>query len=99
MLLADRPERPEVMVATSVLAAEIALRAGEMDWLFIRITVFPDYQKLVPELEQPPRKMVFLSGRDEISRKFTELIDAHLKYPYTVGELGKVWERLSKPSS
>jgi hypothetical protein len=97
-LLAGRPERPEVMMATSVAAAEAVLLAGEMDWLFIRITLFPDYQKLVSSLDRPPRKLVFLWGREENSSwKFAELIDAQLKPPFSAGELRKIWERLSKP--
>jgi hypothetical protein len=94
-LLAQRPERPEVMIATSVLAAETSLRTGEMEWLFIRLTVWGDYQKLLPSLDRPPRKIVFLSGRDEKSPwKFTELIEGHMSYPYSAERLGEVWERL-----
>jgi hypothetical protein len=98
-LLADRPERPEVMASTSVLAAENALRTGEMDWLFIRLEVWADYEKLAASLDRPPRKIVFVSGRDKkIPWKFTELLDAHLKYPYSAEGVEEVWERLSEGS-
>jgi DNA-binding LytR/AlgR family response regulator len=97
-LLADRNDRPEVMTATSVLGAEEALRTEEIEGLFIRISVWDDYQKLASSLERGPAKVVFLSGRDEgrsqLSAKF---VDAHLIPPYSAVELAGIWRRLSKP--
>jgi hypothetical protein len=97
-LLADRNDRPEVMTATSVLGAEEALRTEEIEGLFIRISVWDDYQKLASSLERGPAKVVFLSGRDEgRSQLSAKIVDAHLIPPYSAVELAGIWRRLSKP--
>lgn len=99
-LLMERRDEPEVMSATSVLVSERALQTEQIDWLFIRIAVWDDYQKLALTLHDPPRRIVFLSPvRESCTENLSELLDAHLKPPYSATKLARIWSRLSHPSS
>lgn len=98
-LLLDRPECPEVMTATSVAVAEGALHRERIDWLFIRICVWDDYQKLVPTLAECPSRVVFLSpARENCTGNLPELVDAYLKPPYSAAKITRIWNRLADPA-
>src|SRR6185437_7582162 len=64
-LLENRAHPPKVMMASDVRRAEPMLRTVVFDWMFIRIIVWDDYQRLRPLLPMSPRRVVFLSGRME----------------------------------
>lgn len=49
-LLKNRPDAPKLWVAHSVANAEMILRTQPVDWLFIRIILWDDYQRLRPTL-------------------------------------------------
>ena len=77
---------------------ENALLIEGMDWLFIRIALWDQYQLLAPLLVRPPKKVVFLSpATGHNTGNLPERVDAHLKAPYSSARLSKVWERLSHP--
>jgi hypothetical protein len=95
-LILERRERPEVMTATGVAVAERALHAEQIDWLFIRISVWDDYQRLAPTLHHVPARVVFLSpGQDNCTGNLPELLDAHLKPPYSAAKIARIWGRLT----
>jgi hypothetical protein len=98
-LLLDRRESPEVMTATSVGVAEHALQTEYIAWLFIRISVWDDYQRLAAELPQPPGRVVFLSpAHENYTGDLPELLDAHLKPPYSAAKIARIWDRLTHPA-
>jgi len=93
--LSDQRERPEVMLSSSVGAAEKCLRTEKFDWLFVRIRCWDDVQRLALSL---PRRVVFLSGRREKgTRHLDRTLDAQLRAPYIPEHLAGVWDRLSSP--
>jgi hypothetical protein len=97
--LADQPERPEVMLSTSVEAAEKCLRTQKIDWLFVRTRCWDHIQQMALSLPRRPRRVVFLSGRREKgTRSLHRTLDAHLRAPYLPEHLAKVWDRLSNPT-
>jgi hypothetical protein len=97
--LLSRPGPPRVFTAIHVSVAEDTLRREPIDWLFIRITAWADYQRLQPSLPGRPRRIVFLSGRNEYcTQHLPYVLDAHLQPPYWSGQLlARVWNRLSDP--
>ena len=93
-LLQNRPDPPKLWVAGSVAGAEMILRTQPVDWMFIRIIVWDDYQRLRPTLVSPPGKVVFLSGRNEKCTAHLPLaLDGHLQPPYRQGHLVRIWNR------
>jgi DNA-binding LytR/AlgR family response regulator len=87
------------MTATSVLAAEHVLHCQQLDGLFIRISVWDNYQRLVPTLARRPSRVVFLSQRREnCTEHLAGMLDAHLKPPYSAARLARIWDRLSSPT-
>jgi hypothetical protein len=93
-LLRNRPDPPGVWVAGSVASAEMILRSQPIEWLFIRIIVWDDYQRLRPTLVGGPRGVVFLSGRNEkCTSHLTLALDGHLQPPYRSGHLVRIWNR------
>ena len=93
-LLQHRSEPPKLWVAHSVASAEMILRTQPVDWLFIRIIVWDDYQRLRPTLVAPPLGVVFLSGRNEKCTAHLPLaLDGHLQPPYRQGHLVRIWNR------
>ena len=98
-LLMDHREEPEVMTATSIMIAERALQSERIDWLFIRISVWDDYQKLAPALAKSPDRVVFLSpARENCTENLAGLFDAHLKPPYSASKITRIWTRLTHPA-
>jgi hypothetical protein len=98
VLLNARSGPPRLFVAAGVSAAEFILRTEVIDWLFIRIIVWDDYQQLVSSLPSRPRRVVFLSGRNEkCTAHLASAVDGHLQPPYRNGHLIRVWNRLSDP--
>lgn len=94
--LADRPERPEVMLSTSVEVAEKCLRTERIDWLFVPTRCWDDIQHLALSLPKRPRRLVFLSGRREKATRYLHrTLDAQLRAPYLPEYLARVWDRLS----
>ena len=72
------------------------LREEAVEWLFIRITAWDDYQLLAHSLSHLPRRVVFLSGRLEKCTQHLELaVDGHLQPPYRAGHLAKIWNRMT----
>ena len=97
-LLNTRPGPPRLFVAAGVSSAEFFLRTEVIDWLFIRIIVWDDYQQLVSSLPSRPRRVVFLSGRKEKCTAHLPLaVDGHLQPPYRNGHLIRIWNRLTDP--
>jgi DNA-binding LytR/AlgR family response regulator len=97
-LLHRREGPPRCLISSRVRDAESILRSEAVDWLFIRISVWDDYQFLTPNLPQLPRRVVFLSGRNEKCTAHLALaVDGHLQPPYRPGQLAKAWNKLSDP--
>ena len=93
-LLRNRPDAPKVWVAGSVASAEMILRSQPIEWLFIRIIAWDDYQRLRPTLVAAPRGVIFLSGRNEKCTAHLSLaLDGHLQPPYRCGHLVRIWNR------
>ncbi|HUB59644.1 MAG TPA: hypothetical protein VL978_03015 [Puia sp.] len=93
-LLMNRPEPPKLWVAGSVAGAEQILRTQPVEWLFIRIVVWDDYQRLRPTLIRSPKGVVFLSGRNEkCTAHLASAVDGHLQPPYRPGHLVRIWNR------
>jgi DNA-binding LytR/AlgR family response regulator len=98
-LLKNRPDPPKVWVAHSVASAEKILRTEPVEWVFIRIIVWDDYQRLRPTLITSPRGVIFLSGRNEKCTAHLSLaLDGHLQPPYRSGHLVRIWNRWMDPS-
>lgn len=97
--LTARPERPEVTTATSIRAGQHCLETEAVDWLFIRISAWDDYQRIAPTLRHQPKRLVFLSGFGENgAQKLDSLLDAHLTSPFQPAQLLRTWIRLSAPT-
>jgi DNA-binding LytR/AlgR family response regulator len=93
-LLRNRPNPPRVMMAGDVQSAEPILRCETVDWLFIRIVMWDDFQRLRPLLLPSPRRVVFLSGRNEKCTAHLPLaLDGHMQPPYRSGHLARIWNR------
>jgi DNA-binding LytR/AlgR family response regulator len=93
-LLMNRPEPPKLWVTTSVASAEPILRTQPVDWLFIRIIVWDDYQRLRPTMIRAAKGVVFLSGRNEkCTAHLASAVDGHLQPPYRSGHLVRIWNR------
>jgi DNA-binding LytR/AlgR family response regulator len=92
---------PNVIVSLDVKPAADLLATEPVDWLFIRINQWDDYQRLV-FTHQPCThvytRVIFLSGRAEKRTDHLHLdLDAHLQPPHRAGRLAKVWNKLSDP--
>jgi DNA-binding LytR/AlgR family response regulator len=97
-LLMNRPEPPKICVAASVASAEPILRTQRVEWVFIRIISWDDYQQLRPTLIHAPKGVIFLSGRNEKCTAHLNLaLDGHLQPPYRPGHLLRVWNRWKDP--
>ena len=97
-LLHNRQEDLRVLVYGSVREAASMLREEAVEWLFIRITAWDDYQLLAHSLSHLPRRIVFLSGRNEKCTQHLALaVDGHLQPPYRAGHLAKIWNRMTDP--
>lgn len=93
-LLRNRPNPPRVMMAEDVQSAEPILRCETVDWLFIRIVMWDEFQRLRPLLLPSPRRVVFLSGRNEKCTAHLPLaLDGHMQPPYRSGHLARIWNR------
>lgn len=93
-LLQNRSQPPRVLVAPDVRSAEPMLRTETLDWMFIRIIHWDDYQRLRPLLPFAPRRVVFLSGRNEKCTAHLPLaLDSHLQPPYRPGHLVRTWNK------
>jgi DNA-binding LytR/AlgR family response regulator len=93
-LLQNRPQPPRVLVAPDVQSAEPMLRTETLDWIFIRIILWDDFQRLRALLPSTPRRVVFLSGRNEKCTAHLPLaLDSHLQPPYRCGHLVRVWNK------
>jgi DNA-binding LytR/AlgR family response regulator len=85
-------------VSVSVPAAIETFPVGGVDCLFIRITLWDDYQKIVGFLQNPPRLVVFLSGRTEKCTEFLPReVDFHLQPPYSRATLAACLDRMLSP--
>jgi DNA-binding LytR/AlgR family response regulator len=97
-LLRNRPDPPRLWVTESVASAEKILRTEPVEWVFIRIIIWDDYQRLRPTLLTLPRRVVFLSGRNEKCTAHLSLaLDGHLRPPYRPGHLVRIWNRWMDP--
>jgi DNA-binding LytR/AlgR family response regulator len=97
-LLHSRQEGPRVLIYGAVRDAACMLRGGAVEWLFIRITAWDDYQLLAYTLPNLPRHVVFLSGRNEkCTGHLATTVDGHLQPPYRAGHLAKIWNRMTEP--
>jgi hypothetical protein len=93
-LLMNRPDPPKLWVAGSVASAEPILRTQAVEWVFVRIICWDDYQRLRPTLITSPGGVVFLSGRNEKCTAHLPLaLDGHLQPPYRSGHLVRIWKR------
>ena len=93
-LLRNRPNPPRVFVAVDIRTAEPILRREPVEWLFIRIILWDDFQRLRSLLMVSPRRVVFVSGRNEKCTAHLPLaLDGHLQPPYRVGHLVRIWNR------
>ena len=97
-LLMNRPAPPKLWVAGSFAGAEPILRSQPIEWVFIRIIVWDDFQRLRPTLVGVPGNVVFLSGRNEkCTAHLPVALDAHLQPPYRSGHLVRIWKRWMDP--
>ncbi|HLI94133.1 MAG TPA: hypothetical protein VKU83_11000 [Puia sp.] len=97
-LLKNRPQPPAVFVAPGVGTAEPVLRTESIDWMFIRIIAWDDFQRLRPLLLSAPRRVVFLSGRNEKCTAHLPLVlDSHLQPPYRSSHLVRAWNKWMDP--
>jgi DNA-binding LytR/AlgR family response regulator len=97
-LLRNRPGSPKLWVTGSVAGAEMILRTQPVEWVFIRIILWDDYQRLLPTLVAAPRGVIFLSGRNEKCTAHLPLaLDGHLQPPYRPGQLLRIWNRWMDP--
>ena len=97
-LLQSRQEGLRVLIYGAVRDAACILRAGTVEWLFIRITAWDDYQLLAHTLPSLPWRVVFLSGRNEkCTGHLASTVDGHLQPPYRAGHLAKIWNRMTDP--
>jgi DNA-binding LytR/AlgR family response regulator len=97
-LLQSRQEGLRVLIYGSVRDAACILRGGTVEWLFIRITVWDDYQLTAHTLPILPRRVVFLSGRNEkCTGHLATTVDGHLQPPYRAGHVAKIWSRMTDP--
>jgi hypothetical protein len=97
-LLQNRPEPPRLWVASDVRTAEGILRSQRVEWLFIRIIAWDDYQRLRPTLVGMGARVIFLSGRNEKCTAHLPLaVDGHLQPPYRNGHLVRIWNRWMDP--
>jgi DNA-binding LytR/AlgR family response regulator len=97
-VLRNRPDPPRLWVAHSVAGAEMILRTEPVEWVFIRIILWDDYQRLRQTLFVSPRGVVFLSGRNEKCTAHLSLaLDGHLQPPYRGGHLVRIWNRWLDP--
>jgi DNA-binding LytR/AlgR family response regulator len=97
-LLRNRPGPPKLWVAGSVAGAEMILRTQPVEWVFIRIILWDDYQRLRPTLVAAPLGVIFLSGRNEkCTAHLSSALDAHLQPPYRPGHLVRIWNRWMDP--
>jgi hypothetical protein len=95
-LLRNRPESLRVLIYGTVREAANVLREGGIEWLFIRIAVWDDYQLLAHTLPNLPGRVVFLSGRNEkCTGHLASAVDGHLQPPYHAGHLAKIWNRMT----
>jgi DNA-binding LytR/AlgR family response regulator len=93
-LLKNRPDPPKLWVAKSVASAEMILRTQPVEWVFIRIILWDDYQRLRSTLVKEPWGVIFLSGRKEKCTAHLPLaLDGHLQPPYRPGHLVRIWNR------
>jgi DNA-binding LytR/AlgR family response regulator len=97
-LLQSRQDGLRVLTYGAVRDAAYILRGGTVEWLFIRITAWDDYQLLAHTLPNLPRQVVFLSGRNEkCTGHLASTVDGHLQPPYRAGHLAKIWNRMTDP--
>jgi DNA-binding LytR/AlgR family response regulator len=97
-LLITRPDPPKLWVAHSVASAEMILRTEPVEWVFIRIILWDDYQRLRPTLFALPRGVIFLSGRNEkCTAHLSFALDGHMRPPYRPGHLVRIWNRWMDP--
>ncbi|HEV2354973.1 MAG TPA: hypothetical protein VGR89_12060 [Puia sp.] len=97
-LLKNRPQPPAVFIASDVGIAEPILRTGSIDWMFIRITAWDDFQRVRPFLARAPRQVVFVSGRyEKCTGHLSLLLDSHLQPPYRSGHLVRIWNKWKDP--
>jgi hypothetical protein len=97
-LLHSRQELLRVLVYGTVRDAACILREEAVEWLFIRINAWDDYQLLAHSLPQLPQRVVFLSGRNEkCTGHLASTVDGHLQPPYRAGHLAKIWNRMTDP--
>src|SRR5215469_16573990 len=90
-LLMNRPHPPKLWVSGDVAGAEQILRTQPVEWVFIRIILWDDYQRLRPTLVRAPKGVVFLSGRNEkCTAHLSMALDAHLQPPYRPGHLVRI---------
>jgi DNA-binding LytR/AlgR family response regulator len=95
-LLYNRQDGLRVMICGTVRDAACTLRDEVVEWLFIRITAWDDYQLLAYTLPNLPRRVIFLSGRNEKCTGHLALaVDGHLQPPYRAGHLAKIWNRMT----
>ncbi len=94
-LLQSRQDGLRVLSYAGVRDAASILGGGAVEWLFIRITAWDDYQLLAYTLPILPRRVVFLSGRNEkCTGHLASTVDGHLQPPYLAGPRAQVWHRL-----
>ena len=97
-LLQSRQDGLRVLIYGAVRDAACILRGGTVEWLFIRITAWDDYQLLAYSLPILPRRVVFLSGRNEkCTGHLASAVDGHLQPPYRAGHLAKIWNKMTEP--
>ena len=95
-LLYNRQDGLRVMIYGTVSDAACTLRDEVVEWLFIRITAWDDYQLLAYTLPNLPRRVIFLSGRNEkCTGHLSAAVDGHLQPPYRAGHLAKIWNRMT----
>ena len=96
VLLNSRKDGLRVLMFSTVHDAAYTLRGVVVEWLFIRITAWDDYQLLAYSLPILPRRVVFLSGRNEkCTGHLASAVDGHLQPPYRAGHLAKIWNKMT----
>ena len=87
-----------ITTATDVVTALDALIAGT-DWLFIRISAWDDYQRIVNFLPHRPAIVIFLATRiEKCAYYLSEEVDFHLQPPYRPLSLTRIRTRLADPT-
>jgi DNA-binding LytR/AlgR family response regulator len=100
-LLEKKYPASRIIVSPDIQTIKNQLSFQSIQWLFIRIICFDDFQQVTYKSrhQHPPPKTIFLSSATEKCTGHLDFIlDGHLQAPYRPGRLGKVMKKMSDPA-